>query len=1224
MKKMKRKLVALISVLMVIFGSIGIPISGFGIDIVDGANSEQTTKESAGSESAEKETVEDKTETSDVIVAENSETGDFSNSLPELELPTIINDTSVMTDEEKLHFEMKEAETLYIIDDILYYQGDPLYVGAGDDAVPAKYEELLKAGVSATLNTRMSLFRAATSGNVTITFLGYVSATNPAGYTSTVGDFRVNGQQVFCVQHHLPTPATGTVGSASIYQNQQVANALYYGWGGPGNIFSNQSQGIVVTSLVLDRLISGGTTGQTLSGYSSLWERVQNGNAPTGDIKANRTSSNTKISGEYQVSEDFVLTQTSGSDTYSINVPNGVTLINKTTGATTTNGTATVKTGEIFNFRASLTYATKYTSNGIIGAKGAYQPIVVSVGGGYQDIGYAEWVQDSAKAITLTVNFEAKTGVGKVQKKDDNGNPVNGALFRFENLTTKETIEKRTDDNGFADYEAVNGHEIRITEIEAPVGFLLLENQTKTITIKAGETVTVDFINPKMNIQTAAIDNEDGDKELSPEKKVTILDKISYTNLFTDGREYVVKGILMDKGTNEPLLVDGKEVTVEKSFVPEEKDGFVEVSFELDASTLAGKTIVVFETLYQDEKEIVIHADIEDEEQTVIFDDPKIGTTASNIEDDTKAFDPEEKVTLVDTVSFSDLQIGKKYKIEGILMSKDTKEPLLIDEKEVTAEAEFTPETKDGTVEVIFEFDASELKGTELVVFEYLSRQRSDTGKWYEVTEHSDINDRGQTVRITNPELQTSAINPEDQTQLYDPLKEITIVDTVTYSDLVIGREYTIKGVLMDKESNEPLIVNEEKVTAEAIFVAEAESGTIELAFTLDASELHGKQIVVFESLFKNDTEIATHADIEDEGQTVEFTYPKIYTTALDNDSESQLADALQEATITDIVSYEDLIDGKQYTLTGILMDKDSGKPLTIDGEEISSTVTFIAREGEAEIVVLEDAEEASEEPESEGPIEITESSDESSEEVEPDNPSDLANEDSEETDEEEAEDPRVNGKVEVAFTLNASEFQGKDVVVFETLIREDTEIAVHADIDDTGQTVHFNKPALKTTATIEGEKSAEFSNKMVIKDLIEYTNLTVGKEYTVTGVLMDKATGKPFLVDGNEIISEKTFVADKRNGSIEVEFVFDGSGITSTTELVVFEDLYRIDQLLATHSDINDMNQTVQITNTPIVKKGSLPQTGEKKTFPYLVILLLLLAIVGLFLILYKRKHSE
>ena len=40
----------------------------------------------------------------------------------------------------------------------------------------------------------------------------------------------------------------------------------------------------------------------------------------------------------------------------------------------------------------------------------------------------------------------------------------------------------------------------------------------------------------------------------------------------------------MDRETGEPLLVEGKPITSEKTFTPEESEGSVELSFTFDAS----------------------------------------------------------------------------------------------------------------------------------------------------------------------------------------------------------------------------------------------------------------------------------------------------------------------------------------------------------------------------------------------------------------------------------------------------------------------------------------------------------------------------------------------------------------------------------------------------------------------------------------------------------------
>ncbi len=132
--------------------------------------------------------------------------------------------------------------------------------------------------------------------------------------------------------------------------------------------------------------------------------------------------------------------------------------------------------------------------------------------------------------------------------------------------------------------------------------------------------------------------------------------------------------------------------------------------------------------------------------------------------------------------------------------------------------------------------------------------------------------------------------------------------------------------------------------------------------------------------------------------------------------------------------------------------------------------------------------------------------------------------------------------------------------------------------------------PELKTTATIDGEKEVKVKDEITIEDVVEYKHLVPGKEYTIKGVLMNKATNEPFTVDGKEITSEVTFTPEEPNGEITVSFTFDASGITQTTELVVFETLYRDGIEIVTHADIEDEGQTVTIT----VPESEIPNTGD------------------------------
>ena len=351
----------------------------------------------------------------------------------------------------------------------------------------------------------------------------------------------------------------------------------------------------------------------------------------------------------------------------------------------------------------------------------------------------------------------------------------------------------------------------------------------------------------------------DGEHTAKPSAEITLVDEVVYKNLKVN-QSYKLSGILMDKSTGEPLLVGEQQVTAELEFTPDSPDGTVELTYTLDASALAGKVVVVFEDLYQEETLVASHANLEDEGQTVTFGQPEIGTTATiNGE---KTAQPADQITITDTVKYSVLTVGQEYTLKGVLMDKETGEPLLIGEEQVTSEATFTPAETNGTIDVLFTFDATRLEGTDLVVFEKLFQGET------EIASHEDIEDEGQTVSfIETPEIGTTATVDGQHTA--DPTGEITIVDVVEYSGLIPGQTYTVSGVLMDKGTGEALLVDGAEVTAETEFVPEESNGTVELTYTLDVSTLAGTTIVVFETLYSDGIEVAAHADINDEAQTI-------------------------------------------------------------------------------------------------------------------------------------------------------------------------------------------------------------------------------------------------------------------------------------------------------------------------------------------------------------------
>ncbi len=475
----------------------------------------------------------------------------------------------------------------------------------------------------------------------------------------------------------------------------------------------------------------------------------------------------------------------------------------------------------------------------------------------------------------------------------------------------------------------------------------------------------------------------DGEHTAEPTEEVTIVDTVTYKNLKV-GETYKMSGVLMDKTTGEPLLVNEQQVTAELEFTPTTSEGTVELTYTFDASALAGKAVVVFEDLYQEESLVASHADINDEGQTVVFGKPSIGTTATI--DGEKTAQPTEQITITDTVEYNGLTVGQEYTLKGVLMDKETGESLLMNDQQVTSEATFTPSEPNGTVDVLFTFDATGLEGKSLVVFETLFQGETT------IAEHCDLEDEGQTITFTElPRIGTTAT--VDGGHIADPVGEITIVDVVEYTGLIPGETYTITGILMDKSTGEALLVDGAEVTAETEFVAEESSGTVELIYTLDASLFAGTTIVVFETLYQDGVEIAAHADINDEKQTVEITepaQPTLGTTATVDGSHT--AEPTGEITLVDVVEYTGLIPGETYTVSGVLMDKSTGEALLVDGAEVTAEVEFTPEAAE--------------------------------------------------------------GTVELTYTLDASALAGTTIVVFETLYQDGVEITAHTDINDDAQTV--------------------------------------------------------------------------------------------------------------------------------------------------------------------------
>lgn len=258
---------------------------------------------------------------------------------------------------------------------------------------------------------------------------------------------------------------------------------------------------------------------------------------------------------------------------------------------------------------------------------------------------------------------------------------------------------------------------------------------------------------------------------------------------------------------------------------------------------------------------------------------------------------------------------------------------------------------------------------------------------------------------LEQPEIRTEAYGKETSEKLLLAGPKAEITDKVSINGISKGSKYLLRATLMDKEKKQTIRARDDegkmhKVTAELPFTGTGEKMELEVPIKLDASELAGKTVVVFEKLYtlREDRRvlIAEHADYKDKSQSIYI--PAIYTTAKNKDTGDHTGSFKENRTICDEVLYKNLIPEKEYTIKGQLMDKDTGDPI---------------KGTEQELVFM-------------------------------------------------AEHP--NGRMTLEFVLDRAfgeqESKEKTVVAFETIYYNKKEVASHKDINDEAQSVTFLKPS--------------------------------------------------------------------------------------------------------------------------------------------------------------------
>ena len=434
---------------------------------------------------------------------------------------------------------------------------------------------------------------------------------------------------------------------------------------------------------------------------------------------------------------------------------------------------------------------------------------------------------------------------------------------------------------------------------------------------------------------------------------------------------------------------------------------------ELRCDSNKGMTLIpAFDVVVSRNKTVINLGTLTDDYEPEI----SIHTTAADKVTGEKSIVAGKSVTIVDTVTLDGLKKGTKYQLKGWQMVKSENAQLLIDGEPVESDYTFTAKKSEMEVEISYTFNASALGGKDLVTFEELY-DLSNPDEPIKVAEHKDIEDEGQTVTIEERVItvHTTATDKATGEKMIVAGKDVTIIDTVTLDGLEKGTKYQLKGWEMVKAEKAELIVGGERVENDLTFTAKDSKMKVQIAFTFNASELAGKELVTFEELYdlSNPDEpikVAEHKDIEDEGQTVTITERIItmHTTATDKATGKKTIEAGKDVTIVDTVTLDGLEKGVKYTLKGWEMVKSENAELIVGGKHVENDLTFTATDTKME--------------------------------------------------------------VQIEFTFNASELAGKELVTFEELYDvtnpdNPIKVAEHKDIKNEGQTVTIKeKPESPTT----------------------------------------------------------------------------------------------------------------------------------------------------------------
>ncbi|NJJ54137.1 VaFE repeat-containing surface-anchored protein [Lactobacillus crispatus] len=375
--------------------------------------------------------------------------------------------------------------------------------------------------------------------------------------------------------------------------------------------------------------------------------------------------------------------------------------------------------------------------------------------------------------------------------------------------------------------------------------------------------------------------------------------------------------------------------------------------------------------------------------------------------------------------------------------------------------------------------------------------------------------------------LTSEATNLEDNSKFAQPIKgPVVINEQLRLAHLVGTVKYNVKAWLVDKATGQPITIDGKQIEVEKTIGSPnndnnddgiEDNVSVQLKIP-DASSLAGKDVVVFshaERADKPDHWSVDHQDLNDKHETIHFSKPEIHTKAINAETNGNQLQPTDGETLTDTIYYKELIPGKTYTVKGIVMDKQSGKAVLNNGKKVEFSKTFTAE--------------------------------------------------------------NANGEVNASVTFDAHHYWDHDLVVYETLYYTGYFLTDHRDINDASETLHVTHPQMHTTLSYNTQKFVYPKTQNIAEDVVRYTYLIPGQQYTLRGKLMDQVTGLPVVQDGVPIVATVRFTPRMTNGTVTLTFKFNGMPYVGHT-LVAFESLYYKGRILMEHADLNDASESIVI----------------------------------------------